>query len=135
MFENMAEKTLQEFCAPTTLNIPTRPVVNTGRMESSSSLLSLPWFKPANYVEKLMKMQVHIYNTFYRSTAPSRSEEYQKMLPYSVFSCSHYWGKPSSGSTSTKTNKIHGTYARLLSVGTPYPIIMNIILISKINRW
>jgi len=37
------------------------------------------------------------------------------MLSYSVFSCSHYWGKPSSGSTSTKTNTIHGTYARLLS--------------------
>jgi len=38
------------------------------------------------------------------------------MLSYSVFSCSHYWGKPSSGSTSTKTNIIHETYARLLSL-------------------
>jgi len=36
------------------------------------------------------------------------------MLSYYVFSRSHYWGKPSSGSTSTKTNTIHGAYARLL---------------------
>ena len=69
----------------------------------------------SQFCEKVMKMQVHTYNTFQRSTAPSRLEEYQKMLSYSVFSHSHYWGKPNSGSTSTKTNTIHGTYARLLS--------------------
>ena len=86
-----------------------------GRMNSSSSLLSLPWFKLAKSVEKVMKMQVHTYNTFQRSATPSQSEEYQKMLSYSVFSHSHYWGKQTSGSTSTKTNTIHGTYARLLS--------------------
>ena len=33
---------------------------------------------------------------------------YQRILSYSVFSRSHYWGKPSSGSTPTKTNTIHG---------------------------
>jgi len=61
-----------------------------------------------------------LYVDFYgistvNTTAPSQSEEYQRILSYSVFSCSHYWGKPSSGSTPTKTNIIHGTFARLLS--------------------
>jgi len=61
VLEDMAEKTLREFSTPTKANIRTGPTV--GRMDSSSSLLSSPWFKPANSMEKLMKMQVHTYNT------------------------------------------------------------------------
>ena len=62
--ENMAEKTLQEFSAPTTTNIRTGPAVNTRENGFELKLLSLPWFKTANSMEKLMKMQVHTYNIF-----------------------------------------------------------------------
>jgi hypothetical protein len=33
-------------------------------MDSSSSLHSLPWCKLISFVKRLMKMQVHTYNTF-----------------------------------------------------------------------
>jgi hypothetical protein len=58
-FEAMAQKSLREFSAPTTINIHTGPEVNVGdnRFELK------PTCKLISFVERLMKMQVHIYNT------------------------------------------------------------------------
>jgi hypothetical protein len=55
----MAQKSLHEFSVPTTTNIHTGPEVNVGdnRFELK------PTCKLISFVERLMKMQVHIYNT------------------------------------------------------------------------
>jgi hypothetical protein len=53
-FEAMANKTLCEFSAPTTANICTGPQTDVG--ENGFELVS--------FVERHMKMQVHISNTF-----------------------------------------------------------------------
>jgi hypothetical protein len=50
----------------------------------------IPWCKLANSVERLMKMQVHTYNTFWRFASPSHSREYPEMLHYSALSHFHY---------------------------------------------
>jgi hypothetical protein len=63
-FEAVANKSLHEFSAPTIANIRTRPEVNVGTIDLSSSLHSLPWCKLISFVQRLMKMQVHTYNTF-----------------------------------------------------------------------
>jgi hypothetical protein len=96
-FEVMADKTLREFSAPTTANIRTGPAVNVGE----------------NGFE--LKMQVHTYNTFWRSAAPSHLREYLEMLLYSAFSYFHYWGKQNSGSMPTKIRILHGINVQLLS--------------------
>jgi len=63
MFEDMAEKTMREFSAQQQIfGLDQQSTLE--RMDSSSSLLSSPWFKLANSMEKLMKMRVHTYNTF-----------------------------------------------------------------------
>ena len=74
-FEAMANRTLHEFSTPTTANIRTRPIVNVEIMDSSSSQLSSTWCKPISFVERHMKMQVHISNTSWRSIALSPSKE------------------------------------------------------------
>ena len=63
-FEAMADKTLCEFFAPTTANIRTGPNVNVGDngFELKPALIS--WCKQANFVERHLKMRVHISNTF-----------------------------------------------------------------------
>ena len=63
-FEAMANRTLREFSTPTTANIRTRPIVNVEIMDSSSSQLSSTWCKQTSFMERHMKMQVHISNTF-----------------------------------------------------------------------
>jgi len=62
VFEDMAEKTLLEFFAPTIANIWTGIAVKTGENGFELKAALIAWFKPANSVEKLMKMQVHTYN-------------------------------------------------------------------------
>jgi hypothetical protein len=74
-FEAMADKTLHEFSTPTTANIRTRPIVNVGTMDSSSSQISSTWCKQASFVGRHMKMQVHISNTSWRSAALPPSKE------------------------------------------------------------
>ena len=54
-FEAMADRTLREFSALTTANIPTGPLVNVGDNGT--------WGKQTNFVERHMKMWVHISNT------------------------------------------------------------------------
>jgi hypothetical protein len=83
-FEAMAQKSLCEFSAPTTVNIHTRPEVNVG--DNGFEIKLALWCKLISFVKRFMKMQVHIYNTFYRSAAPSLSREYLEMLFYSAFS-------------------------------------------------
>ena len=63
-FEAMADRTLHEFSAPTTANIWTGPTVNVGDngFELKPALIS--WCKQANFVERHLKMRVHISNTF-----------------------------------------------------------------------
>jgi hypothetical protein len=63
-FEAIAKKSLREFSAPTTTNIRTRLEVNVGDNGFEINLHSLPWCKLISFVERLMKMQVHTYNTF-----------------------------------------------------------------------
>jgi hypothetical protein len=74
-FEAMANKSLREFSAPTTANIVLDLKSMLETMDSSSSLLSSTWCKSASFVERHMKMLVHISNTFWRSVAPSLSRE------------------------------------------------------------
>jgi hypothetical protein len=63
-FEAMAYKSLREFSTPTiaTFVLDLRSILET--MDSSSSQLSLIWCKTASFVERHLKMQVHISNTF-----------------------------------------------------------------------
>jgi hypothetical protein len=63
-FEAMANKTLCEFSAPTTANtvLDRKPMLE--RMDSSSSQLLSTWCKLVSFVERHMKMRVHISNTF-----------------------------------------------------------------------
>ena len=62
-FEAMADKTLREFSAPTTTNIRTGPIVNVGDNGFELKLASSTWCKQASFVERHMKMRVHISNT------------------------------------------------------------------------
>jgi len=64
MFENMTEKTLREFSAPTTANVQTIPAVNIGEngFELNPALIAM--VQANQFCGKLMKMQVHTYNTF-----------------------------------------------------------------------
>jgi hypothetical protein len=79
-FEPMADKTLREFSAQQLPTFVRDQWSTLERMDSSSSLHSLPWCKTANSVERLMKMEVHTYNIFWRSVAPSHSREYPEIL-------------------------------------------------------
>jgi hypothetical protein len=113
-FEAMADKTLINSLPQ---QLPTfiqdqRSMLE--RMDSSSSLRSLPWCKLANSVERLMKMQVHTYNTFWRFASPSHSREYPEMLHYSAFSHFYYWGKQNSGSMLIKIRILPRTNVQLL---------------------
>ena len=62
-FEAMADKSLHEFSAPTTINIHTRPQPMSETMDLNSSQLSSTWCKQASFVERHMKMRVLISNT------------------------------------------------------------------------
>jgi hypothetical protein len=63
-FEAMANKSLRKFSTSTIANIRIGLKSMLETMDSSSSLHSLPWCKLISFVERLMKMQVHTYNTF-----------------------------------------------------------------------
>jgi len=114
VFEDMA-KTLQEFSAPTTVNIWTRRAVNTREngFELKPALITMVqasqfYGKAHEDASAHLQHFLEICSTFTITGVP-------KVLFYSVFSRSHYWGKLSSGSTPTKTNTIHGTFAQLFS--------------------
>ena len=64
VFEAMADKTLHEFAALTTANICTGPTVNVGDNGFELKPALINRCKRANFVERHMKMQVHISNTF-----------------------------------------------------------------------
>jgi hypothetical protein len=85
----MTNKTLREFSAPSTTNIRTRPAIDVGDngFELKPTLINM--VKPASFVERHMKMLVHISNTFLRSLALSLSREYPRTPFYSAFSHSH----------------------------------------------
>jgi hypothetical protein len=114
-FKAMANKTLYEFSIPTTANIRTGPAVDVGDNGFRLSLLWSTWCKPASFVERHMKMLVHISNTFWRSIALSLSRKYPRMPFYSAFSHSHSWGRQSSGSMPTKRETPHVIAAPLAS--------------------
>jgi hypothetical protein len=89
-FEAITNKTLHEFSAPSTTNIRTRPAVDVGDngFELKPTLINM--VKPTSFMERHMKMLVHISNTFLRSVALLLSREYPRMPFYSAFSHSHF---------------------------------------------
>jgi hypothetical protein len=71
VFEDMAEKTLQEFSAPTTTNIRTRPAVNTGKngFELKPALITMVqasqfYGKAHEDASAHLQHFLEIYNTF-----------------------------------------------------------------------
>ena len=74
-FEAMVDRTLHEFSAPTTANIQTGPIVNVGDNGFELKPALINRCKRANFVERHMKMRVHISNTFWTSATFSPSRE------------------------------------------------------------
>ena len=75
VFEAMANKTHYKFSAPTTATSILGRQSMSEIMVLNSSQLSSTWCKLPSSVERHMKMQVHMSNTFWRSAAPSPSRE------------------------------------------------------------
>jgi hypothetical protein len=115
VFEAMANKTLQEFSAPTTANIRTRLVVDVREegFKLKPDLINI--VQATSFVGKHMNMQMPISNTSLRSIAHSPSMELKEMPYYSASFHSHSWEGRSNGSTPTERKTLHGISAPLLS--------------------
>jgi len=111
VFGDMAEKILREFSAPTTANIRTGPAVNTveNGFELKPALVTM--VQASQFCGKAHEDASAHIQYFLEICSTFTIREVSKVLSYSVFSRSHYWGKPSSGSTPTKTNTIHVIFA------------------------
>jgi hypothetical protein len=89
-FEAMADKTLCEFSTPTTTNIHMGLAVNVGenRFELKPALITM--VQASQFLKRLMKMQVHTYNTFLESCntftlkGVSRDATLLRLFPFSL---------------------------------------------------
>ena len=101
-FNAMTKKTLSEFSAPSTSQVPVGHAVNTGdvNFEIKTGLINM--VQASHFVGKPTRTLVHISNNSWSSAAPSQSEGSVKMLSASGCSRSLYSGERSSGSMRTR---------------------------------
>jgi len=110
VFEDMVEKTLWEFSAPTTANIRTRPVVNTGENRFKLKPTLITMVQASQFCGKAHEdASAHLQHFLeIRSTFTIRGVPKDTIL-LCLFPFLYM------GPTPTKTNTIYGTFARLLS--------------------